>query len=368
MLFVKNDDLRVGMRLAKPIYNKKGVLLYDRNSKLTDQGIDSVKNFGLIGLYILEPAEPLPPMSEEDMEFERFQTVAVFQIQDELQSILSSKKAPKLQVINADIIRHYGRLKKKINFVQNLRSNDDYVYKHSLNCAMLCAMIAHAMNVRIDEQTDSVTAAILHDIGKLTAPKELKDKGTNLNDGDKAMMASYERKGAEIIESVFSAQPGLKRIVSQACNAAQSYAAKGTIPIALEKLVMPARILIVADAYDTLTAMSDVQEPASEIAALRYLQEHPEIYDPKVVEGLVLSINFLTNGCCVELNNGDKGLVIAGNDKDVLKPMVLCFGTNTIIDLAWDNSGIAVKDVMKTMDNRCVIDRDSLKKAGGVEA
>ena len=75
MLFVKNDDLKVGMRLAKPIYNKKGVLLYDRNSKLTQQGIDSFQNFGLIGLFNLEPAEPIPPMSEEDMEFERFQTM-----------------------------------------------------------------------------------------------------------------------------------------------------------------------------------------------------------------------------------------------------------------------------------------------------
>ena len=61
MKFVKTDDLKIGMRLAKPIYNKKGVLLYDRNSKLTYQGIESVKNFHLIGIYVLEPAEPLPP-------------------------------------------------------------------------------------------------------------------------------------------------------------------------------------------------------------------------------------------------------------------------------------------------------------------
>lgn len=54
MIYVKSDNLKVGMRLAKPIYNKKGVLLYDRNDKITKQGIESVKNFGLIGLYILE--------------------------------------------------------------------------------------------------------------------------------------------------------------------------------------------------------------------------------------------------------------------------------------------------------------------------
>ena len=50
MIFVKTEDLRIGMRLAKPIYNKKGVLLYERDSKITAQGIESVRNFGLIGI------------------------------------------------------------------------------------------------------------------------------------------------------------------------------------------------------------------------------------------------------------------------------------------------------------------------------
>ena len=84
MIFVKSEDLKYGMRLAKPIYNKTGVLLYERNTRLTLQGIESVKNFGLLGLYILEPAEPVPPMSEEDLDFERFQTMAVFSIREEL--------------------------------------------------------------------------------------------------------------------------------------------------------------------------------------------------------------------------------------------------------------------------------------------
>ena len=72
MLFVKTEDLKHGMRLARPIYNKNGVLLFERDSRLTKQGIDSVKNFGLIGLFVLEPAEPVPPMTQEDLDFERF--------------------------------------------------------------------------------------------------------------------------------------------------------------------------------------------------------------------------------------------------------------------------------------------------------
>lgn len=72
------------MRLARPIYNKKGVLLFERDS-MSVQTIESVKNFGLLGVYFLEATELLPPMSEEDLEFERFQIAIGFSIQDELE-------------------------------------------------------------------------------------------------------------------------------------------------------------------------------------------------------------------------------------------------------------------------------------------
>ena len=63
MHFVRTEDLKTGMRLARPVYNKKSILLFDRNSLLSLQAIESIRNFGLIGVYVLEPAEPLPPLT-----------------------------------------------------------------------------------------------------------------------------------------------------------------------------------------------------------------------------------------------------------------------------------------------------------------
>ncbi len=131
MKFVNTEQLKTGMRIARPIYNKKGVLLYERDSKLTDAAINSIKNFGLIGIFILEPAEPCPPMSDEDIEFERFQTVQVYAIEEELKEIVNSKRTRKIDQIVAAIVKNYGHLSHKINFTQNLRSKEDFVYKHS---------------------------------------------------------------------------------------------------------------------------------------------------------------------------------------------------------------------------------------------
>lgn len=92
MVFVKVDDLKAGMRLGKPIYNKNGVLLYGRDTHLTAQAIVGIRNFGLLGIYILEPAEPVPPMTKDDINFERFQTMAVFSIREDLDLIASGKR------------------------------------------------------------------------------------------------------------------------------------------------------------------------------------------------------------------------------------------------------------------------------------
>ncbi len=357
MLFVKADNLKVGMRLAKPIYNKKGVLLYDRNSKLTPQGIDSVRNFGLIGIYILEPAEPLPPMTEDDIEFERFQTISVFTIQEELQSILTTGKQQKIYSFAEMILKSYGRLDRKINFVQNLRSNEDYVYKHSLNVALLCAMMSHQLNMRHEEQVDTVIAALVHDVGKLNIPSDLLDKAEPTED-DEINMRRYELGGQQLADQAFVGTPSIKRIVTQTYKRLEEHRT-GT-DAGIGKLVAGAKILIVAEIYDTMTAMNSFGKPQSEIATLKYLMANPELCQEEVVGALIRSINFLSEGCCVELSNGEKGLVLSANDEDILRPMILCFSNNTVVDLRQTMiyADLEVEDIMKTLDNRYVIDSE----------
>ena len=137
MQYVKINHVRPGMRLARPIYNKNGVMLYERDTRLTSQGISSIGKFGLWGLYILEPAEPVPPLSEEDVELERFLTVSTFRLKDDLTLILNNMKPQNIQSLAQEILRKFGASGSKLNFGATLRSNGDYVYKHCLNTAIL---------------------------------------------------------------------------------------------------------------------------------------------------------------------------------------------------------------------------------------
>ena len=363
MIFVRNENLRVGMRLAKPIYDKKGVLLYERDSKLTPQGIESVSNFGIIGLYILEPAEPLPPMSPEDIEFERFTQATSFAIADELKELHDHGKLKNISKIVTSIIKGYGRLDHKINFVQNLRSNEDEIAKHSLYCAMLSAMISHKMNIKLSDQNDVVTAAVVHGVGRFDIPPEIRNKKEKTEEDEK-LIYECKRKGEPLIESCFLSSPGIHRIVSQSTRMLHAFDTHHELDT--RKNVTGAKILCIARAFDTLTAMNDVNEPTSEISAVRFLMEHDEFFNQEMVNALINSINLLAPGTSVELTNGDKGLVITENTSNVLEPVILSFGDNRIIDLGQKliYGDLAIKDVMKTMDNRNIIDREALKKAG----
>ena len=361
MRFVKREDIKDGMRLAKPIYNKKGVLLYERDSKLTKQSIESVRNFGLIGVYVLEPAEPLPPMSEEDIEIEKFQIVSEFSLVDELAALNKSGKSSKIRFLAEKYITQFGRLNHAVNFVQNLRGAEDYVYKHSSNVAILCAMIGHQMGIRNEEMVDTVLAALVHDVGKLNIPAELVTK-EELGPEDIAEMKRFELRGADIIDEAFTSTPAIKRIMIQAYKHMESF--ESGKEKESSKMVKGARILAVADMFDQMTAMSIQQEPMSYISALKFLMSFEDWFEPDIVKGLVKSINFLTEGTGVELSNGEKALVLATNPDNLLKPLVLVFSTNTIIDLARSSiyQGLEVTDTMKTLDERYVMNKDALSK------
>lgn len=360
MKFVKTEDLRIGLRLAKPIYNKKGVLLYDRDSKLTAQGVESVKNFGLIGVYILEPAEPLPPMTQDDIDFEKFQSVAVFDIMDELQNIMKNNKQLKVYTITQSIIKSYGRLDRKINFIQNLRSSSDFIYKHSLNVAILCALISHKMNIRPTEQEELIAAAIVHGCGLVS--KDEKANPTVMPE-DEDLAKRMEYSGIAKIDNIFISTPSIKRTVMQAYKEINAFYSGGTPGEG--KLVDTAKILIVADEFDRMTAMNSSGEILhSDIATLKHFMSHPELYDPAVVQALVDSINIIAEGCCVELSNGEKALVLQANNKNVLRPMVLVFSSNKIVDLGQTAfyGDLEIVDIMKTLDNRHVMDTALLEQ------
>ncbi len=365
MQFVRSNQLKAGMRLAKPIYNKLGVLLYDRENELTEQSVTSINNFGLIGLYVLEPAEPAPPITEEELEFERFQTMYMFRLKDELDVLFNGKKTTSIMNLVQTIILRYGHLNHKFAFNQTIRSTDDYNYKHSLNVAILCAMIGSVMRLDNERMEALVLAALLHDIGMFSVPVEILEKSRReYTKEDIAVINKHLQDGYAFLNDENNPNDFPEHTMRILAQTSQHFFHPDYANHNSTKWHPLTRILQVANEYDSLTAMNIGQEPASEIAAIQYLRQYPDYYDPTIIRALTEAIQIVPRACCVELSNGEKALVLQENPINFMKPIVLLFSNNKVVDLENQDpeSPLEIVDNMRTMDNRISIDVETLKQ------
>lgn len=364
MIFVKTDDLKAGMRLAKPIYNKSGVLLYDRNSKLTVPGISSVRNFGLIGVYILEPAEPVPPLTKEDIEFEQRQTVYMFQLRDAYDAIEKHKPLDALTSMVGDILKHYGHLEHRINFNQNLRSTDDFIYKHSISVALLVAMIGHRAGLDSKTLEALVVAGLLYNYGLRYVPRPILDKGDDLEFGEQDIVQNCLERGLDTLSYYDDRIPYIKKayaiIQYHLLLNDESRRFKNPDP----SIVLLDDILTVALDFDLATGIRMGEQPESEIMAMKAFYELPEIYNTDIADHLAQCIHIVPAGASVDLSTKDKGIVLVENPIDFMRPLILRLSNNQVYDLSNDTiySHLQIVDIMKTMDNRIAIDEATLKQ------
>ena len=324
MKFVRTDHLKAGMRLAKPIYNKNGVLLYDRNSVLTEPGIISARNFGLVGVYVLEPAEPVPPLSREDLEFEQLQTVYIFQLRECLDLIAKRKRIEPLPKLLNNIIQHYGALDHRVNFNQNLRSSEDFMYKHAISTAILVSMISSRLHYDHQQQITLAAAALLYDIGYSHVPKNILDKESDtLSTSDREVLQHSLERGIEplgMYRSDFDFFPRALALMQAYVYA--DYPEKLAI-MPDEELQGMVKILRVADQFDQMTAMNIGHEPVSEISAMKLLSADATRYDKQIVATLAECIHIVPQAANIDLSTGDKGIVLVENATNYMRPVIL---------------------------------------------
>ena len=358
MKYIKKDELKIGQRLAKPIFNKEGVLLYSRGTVININVLHHIDAMSTYGFYVLDAAEPLPVISDEELEFERFQTSSCILLQEELEAITNGNASKNIDALALEIVNKYGSLTNKITFIQNIRDNEDSVYKHCLNVAMLCAMISGRMKMDRKEQLNLVLAAFYHDIGKLIAPQDIINKPTKLTVEEMSIVRKAEIEGYDVVKNSFTLSAGIKRYISQLRiellnkipgNAKQE-----------QSLLLGTKILQIADMYDILTAMRVYKDPTSEFEAITFFQSKEDQFDETIVNTLIESINILPPGCCVELTNGEKGLVLTESQYYPLRPTVLGFATNQMYDLSQKKvyEQVKIKSVLKTLDNRFIMNSD----------
>lgn len=153
---------------------------------------------------------------------------------------------------------------------------------HSERVAGYAVSIGTQMGLADDELEKLRIAALLHDIGKIGTYDGILDKSGKLTDAEYAAIKQHPGKGAEMLAPIRQ----LHDIIPWVRGHHERFDGTG-YPDGLkgEAIPLAARILAVADSFDSMTAERPYRTTPGRALALEDIQRHAGTqFDPKVVE------------------------------------------------------------------------------------
>jgi putative nucleotidyltransferase with HDIG domain len=164
-------------------------------------------------------------------------------------------------------------------------SNDKYTENHSYRVSVYATKIAAHLNLDQERIEDIRAAALLHDIGKLDISRQILYKATRLTEGEFAEMQAHVTKGAAMLEPVGGSLGRVLRII---LSHHDKFDGSGYTTTHGEEIPIEARVIMVADVYDSLTSDRPYRKAISPYEAREtIIKGAGNEFDPKVVEAFV---------------------------------------------------------------------------------
>ena len=134
-----------------------------------------------------------------------------------------------------------------------LEERDPYTHGHSRRVAMLAVQLGARLGLSFSKMQDLRLCGILHDIGKIGIPDSMLLKTMALTDEEFAFVREHPEKGARILERLHN--PRMDRVIDCVKHHHERYDGQG-YPDGIQGNDIPlfARILAIADAYDTMVS------------------------------------------------------------------------------------------------------------------
>jgi putative nucleotidyltransferase with HDIG domain len=168
-----------------------------------------------------------------------------------------------------------------------LSEDDEATGEHSQSVVVFALAIAGELRVDDEEQRLVEFGALLHDIGKMSTPKEILHKAGPLDDDEWETMRKHTIDGQRMLDQVGGTLHDVGAVVR---SSHERFDGSG-YPDRLRgtAIPLPARIVAVADAYSAMTTRRSYREPMEPSAAARELRDNAGTqFDPAVVEAALV--------------------------------------------------------------------------------
>jgi putative nucleotidyltransferase with HDIG domain len=176
---------------------------------------------------------------------------------------------------------YYGLLMILRQFI----SQDKYTENHSYRVSIYAARIATNYGCNSQQVEDIRAAALMHDIGKLDISRDLLYKAARFTQAEYEKMKQHVSKGVNMLEPL---EGPLGRVIPIILSHHDKYDGSGYHPAQGQEIPLEARILSVADVYDSLTSDRPYRKAMSPWEAKDIIVEQSgSEFDPSVVKAFL---------------------------------------------------------------------------------
>ncbi|HTB92094.1 MAG TPA: diguanylate cyclase [Candidatus Sulfotelmatobacter sp.] len=172
-------------------------------------------------------------------------------------------------------------------------AKDQYTQGHSQKVSAYAALLAEALGMSDLEVEEIRLGAVLHDVGKVGIPEAILNKSGPLNLEEWDTMKTHVTFGGKLLEPLVP----LARIREMVLHHHEFFDGSGyPEALAAEKIPLGARIITIADSYDTITSDRSYKKGRTAEQALNELERCAGTqFDPQLVAAFVRAMRQLPN-------------------------------------------------------------------------
>lgn len=340
MLHLKATELLPGMQLTRDLHYMDPVSLHaitlSRGTMLTHLSIQRMIDAQVSDVYVdIDPSQT----TVNSMISRETKQAAVYNIA-ELAKVFckngSENEARRymdaLIQVSDDIVENFRKQRNLLVNILDLKIYDDYTFHHSLSVALMALGIGIDLGLPVKDLDELVLAGMLHDIGKTAVPLEILRKPSRLTPQEFAIMKVHPlNAGSYLIKKNMISSSIFRGVVSHH----EKWDGSG-YPNGLQGSHIPlfGRILMIADIYDALTSQRPYRNPSPPSEAIEYIMGGSGTYfDVELVQCFLRRVIPYPLGSHVVLSNGEKASVFKYNGSHPLRPQVVSWKDQKIIDL-----------------------------------
>lgn len=300
------------MLTSENIFTAEGQLLIRANVEITELYIKRLRQVGIPAVYVHNPffADAVPSDIIDEMTRIRL----ISSLQKEFLAIREGKpwNVQQFMDMSAQIVTEVTLNSRSLIQLTDTRSYKEATFSHSVNVAVLCVVIALAMDYPPRKMHDVALGGLLHDVGKMLIDPAIVNKRGLLTTAEYEIMMEHVTLGFDILRSA------IPRIIpAPVMHMALQHHERpdGTgypRQLAKSEILEYARIVAVADVYDEVTCdrpYSKARFPHE--ACLMMADAMNQQFDTEVLTAFLTRLAMYPVGSVVELSTGDIGVVVA---------------------------------------------------------